>query len=89
MRMLWLVVVVLGLVTETWVIVRMGRQVTRRFEEEEGLAAPEVGLPAPRRLHRDAPAPRRARPTDVPGVIGVTRVEVVPPSGHHDRGAHA
>ena len=61
--MLWTMVVAVGLGAELWVIIGLGRRVTRRYEAEAGpLAgdAAELVLPAAGPARRDELAPPRA-----------------------------
>ena len=57
--MVWMVVVAVGLGAELWVIVGLGRRVTRRYEAEHALVAggPVTSLEVAR---QDPPAPPRA-----------------------------
>jgi hypothetical protein len=64
-RMLWTLVVAVGLGAELWVIIGLGRQATRRYEAEAGpLAGDAAGLvlpvPAAEPARRDELAPPRA-----------------------------
>ena len=64
-RMLWTMVVAVGLGAELWVIIGLGRQVTRRYEAEVGpLEYDAAGLvlpvPAAEPAPRDELAPPRA-----------------------------
>ena len=62
--MLWTMVVAAGLVAELWVIIGLGRQVTRRYEAEDEPAAGASSVvrevPAPETLVPNTAAPHRA-----------------------------
>jgi hypothetical protein len=65
--MLWTMLVAVGLAAELWVIIGLGRRVTRRYEADEGAAvavavppAREVPVASPETLLHTVPAPRRA-----------------------------
>jgi hypothetical protein len=64
--MLWTMLVAVGLAAELWVIIGLGRRVTRRYEAEERTAAAPVAPPrevpvtSAEALRRTVPAPRRA-----------------------------
>ena len=62
-RMLWTMVVAVGLGAELWVIIGLGRQATRRYEAEAGPGAddaPGLALPGAEPARRDELAPPRA-----------------------------
>jgi hypothetical protein len=64
-RMLWTMAVAVGLGAELWVIIGLGRQVTRRYEAEAGpVAGDAAGLvlpgPAAERARREELVPPRA-----------------------------
>jgi hypothetical protein len=60
-RMLWTLVVAVGLGAELWVIIGLGRRVTRRYEAEVGpLDGDAAGLVLSEPARRDELAPPRA-----------------------------
>jgi len=58
-RMLWLLVVIAGLATETWLIIGLGRRATARYEAE-GAWQDEDHVPLHLARLREPPAPREA-----------------------------
>jgi hypothetical protein len=57
--MLWLLVVIAGLATETWLIIGLGRRVTARYEAE-GSRPDEDPVPLRVVRPREPPAPQEA-----------------------------
>jgi hypothetical protein len=57
--MLWVLVVIAGLATETWLIIGLGRRVTSRYEAE-GAGRDEDLVPLHLARLREPPVPREA-----------------------------